>query len=100
MGAMAVRMEVSVVSATAGSAGRSIVRRETNSATRCCESAADPPLPATISLLPCVIASEVTCAARTTASARASSFMAAVRVEIDFWSWLLSNCFIEVTSER
>ena len=48
---MAVRMLVSVVSAMARRAGRSTVRRDTNSATRCCESAAEPPLPQTMSLL-------------------------------------------------
>ena len=46
----AVRMEVFVVRATARMAGRSSTRRQTNSAARCCASAALPPLPATISL--------------------------------------------------
>jgi len=43
--AMLVRMEVSVVRASAASAGRSTAKRLTNSAARCCASAALPPLP-------------------------------------------------------
>ena len=56
---MAVRMLVSVVRAMARRAGRSTVRRETNSATRCWASAAEPPLPQTMSLRPDFMAAAV-----------------------------------------
>ena len=62
---MAVRMEVSVVRAMARRAGRSTVRRTTNSATRCWASAAEPPLPATRSLRPAFMAAAVSSARRT-----------------------------------
>jgi len=49
---MAVSTDESVVTATAGSGGRSSSKRLTNSAARCWASAADPPLPQKKSLPP------------------------------------------------
>src|ERR1051325_117486 len=49
---MLVIAEVSVVNASAGRGGRSMRKRLTNSAAMCCASAALPPLPKIISLLP------------------------------------------------
>src|ERR1700730_7699311 len=82
-------MLLSVVRAIARRAGRSTVRRETNSATRCCESAAEPPLPQTISLRPACMASAVSLPACTTASWMDSSLSTAVIVSMD---WLV--CFL------
>src|ERR1700761_9503260 len=82
-------MRVSVVSAIARSAGRSTASRETNSATRCCASAAEPPLPHTISLCPDFIALAVRLPASTTASWMDSSFSTEVIVATD---WL--SCFL------
>src|ERR1700730_1940998 len=82
-------MLLSVVRAIARRAGRSTVRRETNSATRCCESAAEPPLPHTISLRPACMASAVSLPACTTASWMDSSWSTAVMVSTD---WL--SCFL------
>jgi hypothetical protein len=45
--AIEVRLEVSVLSAIAASGGRSISKRLTSSAAKCCASAAEPPLPQT-----------------------------------------------------
>src|ERR1700733_828589 len=82
-------MLLSVVRAIARRAGRSTVRRETNSATRCCESAAEPPLPQTISLRPACMASAVSLPACKTASWMDSSLSTAVIVATD---WL--SCFL------
>src|SRR3984885_5650987 len=88
---MAVRMLESVVRAIARRAGRSIVRRETNSATRCCESAAEPPLPHTISLRPACMASAVSLPASTTASWMDWSLSTAVMVAMDWPSCFLTR---------
>src|SRR6266702_2940618 len=60
---MAVRMELSVVSAMAPSSGRSRSKRPTNSAEKCCASAADPPLPQASTLPPLVTHASTACTA-------------------------------------
>jgi hypothetical protein len=60
---IAVRIEVSVVSATAASPGRSRSKRPTNSAAKCCASAAEPPLPQISTLPPAVMEPSTACAA-------------------------------------
>ena len=79
----AVRMEVSVVSAIARSAGRLTVRRTTNSATRCWASAAEPPLPATRSLWPERMALAVSSPMVARVSAMDSSARTACMVAMD-----------------
>src|SRR5277367_6243204 len=79
----AVRMEVSVVRATARRAARLVERRTTNSATRYWASAAEPPLPATRSLLPDFRASAVSWAMVTMVSEMDSSARTACRVAMD-----------------
>jgi hypothetical protein len=53
---IAVRIELSVVSAIAARPGRSRSKRPTSSAAKCCASAAEPPLPQARILLPLVSA--------------------------------------------
>jgi hypothetical protein len=59
---MLVMTEVSVVRAIAGSGGLSISKRFTNSAAMCWASAAEPPLPTTMSFPPALKASAITSA--------------------------------------
>jgi len=65
---MLVSTDVSVVSATAGSGGRSIRKRFTNSPAMCCASAALPPFPNRRILLPFLRASVITSTTRATRS--------------------------------
>src|SRR3954466_347737 len=56
-------MELSVVSAIAPSSGRSRSKRPTNSAEKCCASAAEPPLPQASTLPPLVTQASTACTA-------------------------------------
>src|SRR5271170_2878115 len=90
----------SVVRAIARRAGRSTVRRETNSATRCCESAAEPPLPQTMSLRPAFMASAVSSPACTTASWMDTSLRTAVMVATDWLSCFLTRSLMMASGVR
>src|SRR4051812_20003862 len=82
---MEVSVELSVVSATAASGGRSISKRLSSSAAKCCASAAEPPLPQASTLPPCLRVSARSAPARAigSVSERAASSL----------SWALSaNC--------
>jgi hypothetical protein len=80
--AIEVRVEVSVVSAIAASGGRSFSKRLSSSAAKCCESAAEPPLPQAMTLPP---------AARLGPCARAAaSIGAAMAASAASLTWALS----------
>src|SRR5579871_245086 len=91
----AVRMEESVVRATARRAGRLAERRTTNSATRCWASAAEPPLPATRSLWPACIALAVSSAMVAIVSVMWRSASVACMVAMDWASCFWTRCFME-----
>jgi hypothetical protein len=87
-------MEESVVRAMARRAGRVLVRRTTNSATRCWASAAEPPLPATRSLWPDCMVVAVSWAMVTRVSEIFSSARTASRVAMDWASCFWTRCFM------